>query len=336
MQPPARMRAVLQDGPGDAAALRLGETDTPQPGPNELLVRVHAAGVNRADLVQREGRYPPPPGASPLLGLEVSGEVAALGDGVAGFRLGAPVFGLVAGGGYADYALLDAGCAIRKPAGLSHAEAASLPEAWMTAWLNLVELAALAPGETVLVHAGASGVGAAAIQLAGLFGARAIATAGSEAKVEFCRALGAVAAVNYRTQDFAEAVRAEGGVDVILDPIGGDYLERNVAGLKPDGRLVLIGLMGGTAGRLDLGRLLVKRLSLRGSTLRPQPPAVKARLTDALREQVLPALLRGEIRSALDRCFPLERVADAHRHLEANLNLGKVVLTLDPAAMEQP
>ncbi|QNM98926.1 NAD(P)H-quinone oxidoreductase [Chitinimonas koreensis] len=330
------MRAVLQDGPGDAATLRLGETATPRPGPNELLVRVHAAGVNRADLVQREGRYPPPPGASPLLGLEVSGEVAALGDDVAGFLVGEPVFGLVAGGGYADYALLDAGCAIRKPAGLSHAEAASLPEAWMTAWLNLVELAALAPGETALVHAGASGVGAAAIQLAGLCGARAIATAGGEAKAAFCRALGAVAAVDYRTQDFAEAVRAEGGADVILDPVGGDYLERNVASLKPDGRLVLIGLMGGAAGRLDLGRLLVKRLSLRGSTLRPQPAAVKARLSDALREQVLPALLRGEIRTTLDRCFPFEQVADAHRHLEANLNLGKVVLTLDPAAMEQP
>ncbi|HEY9100692.1 NAD(P)H-quinone oxidoreductase [Chitinimonas sp.] len=323
------MRAVLQDAPGSADTLFLGQVARPHPGPGQLLVRVKAAGVNRADIVQREGRYPPPHGASPLLGLEVAGEVTAVGAGVTAFPPGSAVFGLVAGGGYAEYAVLDEGCAIAKPDWLSFAEAASLPEAWMTAWLNLVELAALGEGETVLIHAGASGVGAAAIQLARLRGATAVVTVGSEEKADFCRRLGAAHAINYRTGSFQDATRAIGGVDVILDCIGGTYLDANLNSLKPDGRLIVIGLMGGSGAELNLGKLLVKRLRVQGSTLRPQPLAVKARLTQSLRDTVLRALQTGHATLTMDRQFPLSEVAAAHRWLEENRNQGKVVLEIE-------
>ncbi|MDN3578993.1 NAD(P)H-quinone oxidoreductase [Chitinimonas viridis] len=327
--PPATMRALLQTAPGGADTLYMGTTATPIPAAGQLLVRVQAAGVNRADIVQREGRYPAPPGASPILGLEVAGEVAALGEGVTGFALGDAVFGLVAGGGYAQYAVLDADCAVLRPSWLSIEAAASLPEAWMTAWLNLVVLGGLQAGETALVHAGASGVGAAAIQLARLLGASAIATVGSEAKAAYCSSLGARLAINYRTADFAAEVKAAGGVELILDCIGGAYLEGNLASLKPDGRLVVIGLMGGAGAQLDIGRLLVKRLSVRGSTLRPQPRAVKACLTAALRDTVLPALAAGEVKLTLDQTFAWADAAQAHRYLEDNRNCGKVVLCVD-------
>lgn len=323
------MRAVLQDAPGSADSLFLGQLACPQPGSGQLLVRVRAAGVNRADIVQREGRYPPPPGASPLLGLEVAGEVAAVGDAVNAFKPGDAVFGLVAGGGYAEYAVLDEGCAIAKPDYLSFAQAASLPEAWMTAWLNLVELAALNKGEAVLIHAGASGVGAAATQLARLRGATAIVTVGSEEKAAFCRQLGAFEAINYRTGSFQDAIKAIGGVDVVLDCIGGSYLDANLNSLKPDGRLIVIGLMGGAAAEFNLGKLLVKRLRVQGSTLRPQPLAVKARLTQCLRDTVLPALQAGHVTLTMDRQFPLGEVAAAHRWLEENRNQGKVVLDIE-------
>jgi NADPH2:quinone reductase len=322
------MQAVLQSAPGGVDALLIGETDRPIVGPGQVLVRVHAAGVNRADIVQREGRYPPPPGASPLLGLEVAGVVADVGADVTGFAVGDAVFGLVAGGGYAEYALLDAACAIAKPDWLNFEQAATLPEAWMTAWLNLVDIAQLKGGETALIHAGASSVGITAIQLARLRGAKAIATAGSAEKVGFCEALGATPGIDYKTQDFAAVVNAQGGVDVILDCIGGAYLERNVASLKADGRLVTIGLMGGASAQLDLGRLLVKRLTVRGSTLRPQPLAVKARLTQAIREQILPALQQGRVQLTLDTVFDWHQVADAHRYIEASKNQGKVVLRM--------
>lgn len=322
------MQAIIQTTPGGADTLVRRETSRPQPGPSQLLVRVHAAGVNRADIVQREGRYPPPPGASPILGLEVAGTVAERGSAIDDFAVGDAVFGLVAGGGYAEYVLLDAACAIAKPDWLSFEEAASLPEAWMTAWLNLVDLAGLKAGERALIHAGASGVGAAAIQLCGLVGAEAYATAGSAAKCGFCEALGAKRAIDYKQADFAERIQADGGVDVILDCVGGDYLARNIASLRPDGRLVTIGIMGGGTGQLDLGRLLVKRITVRGSTLRPQPLSVKAQLTRALRETVLPALHAGKAKVTLDRLFDWEDVAAAHRHVESNANLGKVVLCI--------
>jgi len=322
------MRAVLQHGPGGAETLYLGETSMLTAGAGQLLVRVRAAGVNRADIVQREGRYPPPPGASPLLGLEVAGDVAAIGAGISGFRIGDPVFGLVAGGGYAEYALLDQGCAVHKPDTLSYEEAATLPEAWMTAWLNLVEIAAVRKGETVLIHAGASGVGAAAIQLVRLLGAHGITTAGSDEKRQFCKQLGAETAINYKQDDFAAQVVALGGADVILDCIGGSYLEKNIECLKPDGRLVNIGLMGGASGKLDIGRLLVKRLRVQGSTLRPQPTAVKAMLTEAIRKTVLPAIAAGNVQLTLDKVFDWGQVVEAHRYVEAAANRGKVVLRL--------
>jgi NADPH2:quinone reductase len=322
------MFAITQTRSGAAETLQMAQVDCPRPAPGQLLVRVDAAGINRADIVQREGRYPAPPGASPMLGLEVAGVVAELGGDVDGFSVGDPVFGLVGGGGYAEYALLEADCAIARPDWLAAEQAASLPEAWMTAWFNLVELAKLQAGETVLIHAGASGVGAAAIQLARLLGAVPVVTVGSPEKAAFCSGLGAEAAIEYRQTDFADVVSAMGGADVVLDCVGGDYINRELPCLKADSRLVLIGLMGGAHAQLDLGRLLVKRITVRGSTLRPQPLAVKRRLTDALRGTILPALLAGTAKLTLDRVFDWNQVQAAHRYVEANANLGKVVLRM--------
>ncbi|OBU86935.1 NAD(P)H-quinone oxidoreductase [Chromobacterium subtsugae] len=323
-----KMQAVVQQGPGGAETMELAEWDRPQLAPGKLLVRVMAAGVNRADMMQREGRYAPPPGASPLLGLEVAGWVEEAAEGSA-FQPGDAVFGLVEGGGYAEYALLDEALAIAKPDALSWVEAASLPEAWMTAWFNLAEKAGVAAGDNVLVHAGASGVGVAAIQVAGLLGARAFASAGSAEKLAFCRELGAAQVFNYReTPAFSELVKSWGGADAVLDPVGAAYLAENLQALNPDGRLVNIGLMGGLKAELDFGRLLMKRISLIGSTLRPQPPAAKARLAAALRERILPGILDGRLRTVVDCSFPWTQVRDAHRYVEENRNLGKVVLTM--------
>lgn len=323
------MQLVTQHAPGDADTLEITFAEKPQPGPGQLRVRVLAAGVNRADIVQREGKYPPPKGASPVLGLEIAGLVDAV-NGPSRFQEGDAVFGLVSGGGYAEYALIDSSAAVPKPDLMSWAEAASLPEAWMTAWFNLVEIAALQPGETVLIHAGASGVGAAAIQLASLLGARVIASAGSDDKRAYCRSLGADVVIDSRQPGFAANLKAQGGVDVVLDPVGAALFDDNIAVLKPDGRLVVIGIMGGSSATLNLGLLLVKRLRLLGSTLRSQPEAVKARLAAALEYEILPALADGRARVTLDSVYPLAAVADAHRYMEDNRNLGKVVLSLLP------
>ncbi len=326
------MQLVTQSAPGGADTLEIAFAEKPQPAPGQLRVRVLAAGINRADIVQREGRYPPPKGASPVLGLEIAGIVDAV-NGPSRFQEGDAVFGLVSGGGYAEYALLDSSAALPKPDLMSWAEAASLPEAWMTAWFNLVDIAALQPGETVLIHAGASGVGAAAIQLASLLGARVVASAGSEEKRQFCRSLGADEVIDSRQSGFAANLKAQGGVDVVLDPVGAALFDDNIAVLKPDGRLVVIGIMGGSSATLNLGLLLVKRLRLLGSTLRSQPEAVKARLAAALEAEVLPALADGRARVTLDSVYPLAAVADAHRYVEDNRNLGKVVLSLLPVIM---
>ncbi|WP_024302796.1 NAD(P)H-quinone oxidoreductase [Pseudogulbenkiania sp. MAI-1] len=324
------MQAVIQSRPGGRETLELGIVEKPVIGDGQLLVRVLAAGVNRADIVQREGQYPPPAGASAILGLEVAGVVEAV-RGPSRFQPGDAVFGLVEGGGYAEYVVLDSELAIPKPDGLSWVEAASLPEAWMTAWLNLVEVGRLAEGQSLLVHAGASGVGAAAIQLGRLLGARVWATASSEEKLEYCYNLGADEAFNARQEtDFGGKVKAWGGADVILDPVGGAYLEQNLSCLNLDGRLVLIGIMGGGRSEINLGRLLVKRQSLIGSTLRSQPKAVKARLARALETEILPALHQGAARLTLDSTYPLAAVAEAHEAMENNCNLGKIVLTLFP------
>jgi NADPH2:quinone reductase len=322
------MRAVVQNGPGGVGTLAVSMVDKPVPAAGQLLVRVMAAGLNRADIVQREGHYPAPEGASPILGLEIAGVVEEAG-GASRFKAGDAVFGLLQGGGYADYALLDEALAIPKPDAMSWAEAASLPEVWMTAWLNLVEVAGLQAGERFLVHAGASGVGAAAIQLACLLGAEAVASASADEKLDFCRELGAVQAFNARREPvFSTQIKAKGGVDVILDPVGGSYFRENLACLKPDGRLVVIGIMGGRSAELNLGLLLVKRLRIMGSTLRSQPLAVRERLAQALEQVVLPAIAAGKAKVTLDSIYPLSAVADAHLYMEDNSNLGKVVLDL--------
>jgi len=323
------MQLVTQSAPGGADTLEITFAEKPQPAPGQLRVRVLAAGINRADIVQREGHYPPPKGASPVLGLEIAGIVDAV-NGPSRFQEGDAVFGLLSGGGYAEYALIDSSAALPKPDLMSWAEAASLPEAWMTAWFNLVDIAAVQPGETVLIHAGASGVGAAAIQLASLLGARVIASAGSDDKRAYCRSLGAEVVIDSRQPGFAANLKAQGGVDVVLDPVGAALFDDNIAVLKPDGRLVVIGIMGGSSATLNLGLLLVKRLRLLGSTLRSQPEAVKARLAAALEAEVLPALADGRARITLDSVYPLAAVADAHRYVEDNRNLGKVVLSLLP------
>ena len=323
------MQAVVQMAPGGVDTLRLDVVEKPEPAPGQLRVRVLAAGLNRADIVQREGHYPPPKGASPVLGLEVAGVVDAV-NGQSRFQEGDAVFGLIAGGGYAEYALLDSSAAIPKPDMMSWAEAASLPEAWMTAWHNLVDVAGLKPGETVLIHAGASGVGAAAIQLAAMLGCRVIASASSEDKREYCRRLGADETIDSRSSGFAANLKVQGGVDVVLDPVGASLFNDNIAALKQDGRLVLIGVMGGARTDLNLGLLLVKRLRVIGSTLRSQPEEVKARLAIALEQEVLPALQDGRAQLTLDSVYPLAAVQDAHAYMEANRNLGKIVLSLLP------
>ena len=324
------MLAVVQSAFGGIDTLEVKEISAPTRGAGQLLLRVKAAGVNRADLAQRAGHYLPPPGVTTILGLEASGVVVEA-DTDSSFKPGDAVFGLVSGG-YAECALLDEELAIAKPDWLSWEEAASLPEAWMTAWFNLVEKACLQAGETVLVHAGASGVGAAAIQLAGLLDARVFASAGSEAKLAFCRKLGATQVFNYQdTPAFGALVKSWGGVDVVLDLVGGQYLNDNLLALQPDGRLVNIGLVGGRQAELNLAMLLMKRLVVIGSTLRPQPMEVKERLTRALEARILPALEQGKLHLTLDSTYPLMQVADAHGYLEARRNSGKVVLNLSPA-----
>lgn len=324
------MQAILQDAPGGADTLYVGETAMPPRRVGQLLVQVMAAGVNRADIVQRDGHYPPPPGASSVLGLEVAGVVMEA-DADSRFQQGDAVFGLVAGGAYAEFALLDEVLAIAKPDSLSWAEAASLPEAWMTAWLNLVQVGKVKAGDNVLIHAGASGVGACAIQLAHLLGAQPFASAGSAEKLQFCHDMGAVQTFNYKTTPFfARLIKDWGGVDMILDPVGASYLAENIASLKQDGRLVNIGIMGGGKAELNLGLVLMKRLSIIGSTLRSQPLSAKAPLAQALADTILPAILADTLKTTIDSCFPWQQAADAHAYMESNANLGKVVLTFFP------
>jgi putative PIG3 family NAD(P)H quinone oxidoreductase len=323
------VRAVVVREPGDESVLAVGEVPRPALGPGELRIRVAAAGVNRADLLQRQGLYPPPPGASPLLGLECAGAVAELGPGVEGFRPGEPVMALLSGGGYAEEVVAPAECALPVPEALSLEEAAAFPEVFLTVFLNVFGLGALPEGGCVLVHGGGSGIGTAAIRLVRRAGGRIAVTAGSAAKCERCRALGADAAFDYRSEDWVAGSRAltgGRGVDVVLDSIGAPYLERNLAALALGGRLVLIGLMGGARAELSLATLLTRRLSIVGSTLRARPSAEKGEIVRAFRARFGEALERGELRPVLDRVLPLERVAEAHRVLKASEHFGKIVL----------
>ncbi|MCG6658249.1 NAD(P)H-quinone oxidoreductase [Halomonas campisalis] len=312
-------------------AQRLDWRETPAPdGPaaGEVRIRVAWAGVNRADLMQRAGHYPPPPGVTEILGLEVSGAVSETGPGVERFRAGDRVCALLAGGGYAEEVVVDARQVLPLPDGVGLREAAALPEVFATAWLNLFIEGRLAPGERVLLHAGASGVGTAAVQLCRAFDHPCFVTVGSDDKLAACRELGAAAGWNRHQGSFVEAVKAWGGADVILDPVGGAYLADNQRVLNADGRLVLIGLMGGRSAELDLGRMLMKRQRLIGSTLRAKAPAAKGAILDALLAHVWPRLASGEIRALIDQSWPIDEAEAAHAHLQRDANIGKVLLSI--------
>jgi putative PIG3 family NAD(P)H quinone oxidoreductase len=316
------MRAVTLPAYGGPEALVLAEVDAPAARPGEVLVEVAATAVNRADLLQRRGFYAPPPGASPYPGLECSGTVRALGEGVSGWSVGEPVCALLAGGGYAEQVAVPAGQLMRVPEGVSLVEAAALPEVACTVWSNVFQLAQLRSGERLLVHGGASGIGTHAVQLATALGAVVTTTVGSAAKAERVLALGAARAVLYRDEDFVEA----GPFDVVLDNMGAAYLPRNVQALATGGRLVVIGLQGGTTGELDLGALLTKRAAVHATSLRARPLEEKAVICASVQEHVWPLVSSGAVRPVIDRVLPLEDVAEAHRVVEASEHVGKVLL----------
>lgn len=323
------MRAIHVDG----ESLIWAEVEAPRLGPGEVRVAVACAGVNRADLAQRAGRYPPPPGASPILGLEVSGTIMEVADGVTAWAVGDRVMALLTGGGYAEEVVVPAGCVLALPAGWTFEEGAATVEVFATAWLNLLHEGGLArrePGATVLLHAGGSGVGTAAIQILRQRGHRCFVTAGSGSKIDRCIALGAEAGHDRHTGPWREAVAAwaPGGVDMILDPVGGSYLEDNVASLALEGTLVLIGLLDGRHARLDLGRLLVKRLRLVGSTLRSRSDTFKANLLAEMQGELGTAWAARQVMPAVDRAFPVTEAAAAHAHVASNLTFGACVLTV--------
>lgn len=323
------MYAVVITESGGPEVLRWSEVDDPTLGPGEVLVDVVASAVNRADIMQRLGHYPPPSGASPYPGLECSGRIAALGSGVGGWRVGDEVCALLSGGGYAERVAVPAGQLLPVPDGVPVAEAAALPEVLCTVHSNVFATGGLLPGETLLVHGGASGVGTAAVQLARHRGARVLCTAGSAAKLQRCRELGAEVAINYREEDFVARVKEEtggAGADVILDIVGAKNLPGNVSALATGGRLVVIGLMGGRSGELDMGKLLAKRAAVYATALRARPPEEKARIVAAVREQVWPAVAAGAVRPVIDRSVPMSDAAEAHRAVEASEHVGKVLL----------
>jgi putative PIG3 family NAD(P)H quinone oxidoreductase len=332
------MQAVTVPTPGGPQALVLAEVPDPVPGPGEVLVDVVAAGVNRADLLQRQGFYPPPPGASLYLGLECSGRIAALGEGVSGWTVGDEVCALLSGGGYAARVAVPAGQLLPVPEGVSLVDAAALPEVACTVFANVFMTAGLQPDQTLLVHGGSSGIGTMAIQLARAIGARVAVTAGSPEKLAACRELGASILVDYREQDFVEVVRAATsgdatgpngpGADVVLDNMGASYLARNVDVLAVNGRLVVIGMQGGARGELDLGRLLGKRASIVATSLRARPATEKATIVAAVRAHVWPLVEAGEVRPIIHARFPLAQAAEAHRVLASSTHIGKVLLTV--------
>ena len=327
---PNRMRVVETTKAGGPDVLTVGHRPVPTPGPGEVLIRVAAAGVNRADVMQRRGQYPPPPGASDVLGLEVSGAVTAVGEAVSGWSVGDPVCALLAGGGYAEHCAAPAPQCLPVPAGVAAEDAAALPEAAMTVWTNVFDRGGLLPGDTLLVHGGSSGIGTMAIQLASALGARVLATAGSDEKCAACTALGAETAVNYRQADFVAAVRAATGgqgVDVVLDMVGRQYLPRNLDVLATEGRLVVIGLMSGAAAEIDLATIMSRRLTVTGSTLRARSVLQKGAVAAAVRERVWPLVEARRVRPVVHRRFPLSQAAEAHRLMESSAHIGKLLLT---------
>jgi NADPH:quinone reductase len=331
MSLPHDMTVVEIAAPGGPEQLKPARRPVPQPGEGEVLVRVAAAGVNRPDVMQRQGRYPPPPGASDLPGLEIAGEIVALGPKVTGKSVGEAVTALLPGGGYAAYAVAAAPLCLPIPPGISMVEAAAIPETFFTVWTNLFDRGRCKPGETVLIHGGTSGIGTTAIQLAAAWGARVFATAGSDDKARACERLGAVRGINYRTEDFVEVMRAQTGgkgVDVILDMVAGSYVPRNLDIAALEGRVVVISLLGGSRAEINMGLILTKRLTLTGSTLRARTVAQKAEVADAVHKNIWPMLSAGRVRPVIHATFPLAEAAEAHRLMETSNHIGKIVLTL--------
>jgi putative PIG3 family NAD(P)H quinone oxidoreductase len=326
------MRYIEITQPGGPEVLKMTEGPTPRPGPGEVLIKVAAAGVNRADIIQRQGFYPPPPGASPIPGLEVAGRIIAVGDAVEQWQVGEAVCALLSGGGYADYALAVAGECLPIPENLTARQAAALPETMLTVWSNVIDRAGWQPGESFLVHGGASGIGTTAIQLIKQMGGTVYTTAGNDEKASFCRQLGADVAINYRQQDFVEVLLKETGgkgVDVILDMVGGDYVQRNIKLAAIDGRIVNIAFLKGARVELNMLPILLKRLLLTGSTLRARSSDFKASLTAAVRQKVWPWVEQGDIKPVIHCALPITEVAEAHRIMEASEHIGKIVLEWD-------
>jgi len=323
---PETMTVIEIKEPGGPDVLTPATRALPQPGPNEVLIRIAYAGVNRPDLLQRQGLYPPPPGATDIPGLEAAGEVAAIGGEVTQWKIGDKVCALLPGGGYGEYATVDAGSCLRVPAGLSLEEAATLPETFFTVWANVFDDAGLKEGETLLVHGGTSGIGATAIAMAKASGAKVIATAGGKEKCEASLKLGADAAYNYKEDQWETAIAAEGGADVILDMTGGDFVARNLACLNPGGRHVSIAFLRGAIAEISIIDIMRKRLRLSGSTMKARDPAEKARLAAGLRKTIWPLIEAGQIKPVIDAVFPLEDAPKAHKHMESGGHIGKIVL----------
>ena len=324
------MRAVIASEPGGPEVLTLTELPDPKPGAGEVVIDVAATAVNRADTLQRQGHYPPPPGASDVLGLECSGTISAVGPEVTGWQVGDEVCALLAGGGYAEKVLVPAGQVMPVPQGVDLVTAGALPEVACTVWSNVFMIAGLQPDETLLVHGGAGGIGNMAIQLAKALGAKVVTTAGSEEKLELCRSLGADVAVSYRDQDFVEEVKAatDGrGADVILDNMGAKYLDRNVSALATEGRLVIIGMQGGVKGELNIGKLLAKRGAVIAATLRARPVEEKAAICSAVVEHVWPLVADGTVRTLVHATLPLAQAGEGHRLMESGDHIGKIILT---------
>jgi tumor protein p53-inducible protein 3 len=325
------MRAVTFTTPGNAEVLQLTQVDTPQPRPNELLVKVHATALNRADLSQRRGSYPPPSGHSSILGLEMAGEVVSWGNEVNGFKKGDRVFGLIDGGGYAEYCVIDQQMAMHIPNAWNYEYAAAIPEVFLTAQVCLFQLGELQKNQSSLIHAGGSGVGTAAIQMAKQTGAIVFITAGNIEKINKCLELGADVGINYKTEDFVTVINAHTknvGVDVIVDPVGGDYFPRNLTLLKKEGRLIQLATMGGEPKEIPLRLIIMHRLQIKGNAMRSRSLEQKRQITAEFSERWLPLLISGKIKAVIDSVFPIEKVQDAHRYLESNKNFGKVILSI--------
>ncbi|WP_409562512.1 NAD(P)H-quinone oxidoreductase [Hyphomicrobium sp. B1] len=331
MSLPTTMKAVAINGAGGPEVLTMTELPLPKVKAGEVLIKVAAAGINRPDVMQRQGNYPPPKGHSELPGLEVSGTIAALGEGAKRFAVGDAVLALVPGGGYAEYAAVSELACIPKPDAISFVEAAAIPETFFTVWHNVFQRGQLKAGEKFLVHGGSGGIGVTAIQLAKAFGATVFTTVGSDEKCEEVRKLGADIAINYRTQDFAQVIKTETagkGVNVILDMVGGDYIEKNIRSLADDGRLVNIAFQKGSTATVDFMRVMLKRLTLTGSTLRIRSNEVKGEIANAIAENVVPLIVAGKIKIPLDSTYPLADAAEAHKRIDSGAHIGKIVLTI--------